>query len=252
MSSLALLSLLTLQVAPYIDLALAERTGTSSARLTVLKADPRIQAICLDLVGYEPEELQAANLAALHRPIWLYLGQRRVARGRLARLESGASPTGPCAVTAEARFEGAVPLVSRSDVLWATTRDFGSQPQRSLPRGVADLARGALPSPLIDSCMRPVAQTARAVEGGTFVNLVCPTGEGSEISTLVFLPRKGAKRVVFSDSGEQGPLRLVDVLTSPDKSRNTLVLAREVEGGRRIELWESDGHTVRRVDAWVW
>ena len=251
MSALAMTLMLLTAAPPHsIDLAIAQRTGPSSARLTLLKAEPRLQAICFDEVGYRPSELAAAREEAAAQTLWLYLGPRRIARGHAVSFESAPSPTGPCAVTAEAEFDSAVPLVASTDALWVTGQDLGSQPHLALPRGSLERARQALPEPLAQACQRATSTTARAAESGTYVNLVCAL-EGGEISTLVLLPKRGAGQIVLTDRGESGRLSLVDVLDPARSKSNTLLFAREVEGGRRLELWESDGRELKRLEAWA-
>ncbi|HEY3445651.1 MAG TPA: hypothetical protein VGK67_04760 [Myxococcales bacterium] len=245
MNSLAALTLITLAASPgSIELALAERTGVNTARLTILKSDERLQALCLDLDGWSAEMIEQAQEQVTARPVWLYLGSRKIAQGRVGRFESAASPTSPCAVTAEARFDGYVPLTTRSDVLWATTRDLGSRPLRPLPRAVAERARVALADP--SACVSPSAAIARAVEDGTFVSLSC-----GGTSSLVYVPAKGEPRRVPVDSQDGGAVTLLEVVERAQGGGNTLFLARDVEGGQRVEAWESDGRAARRIDAWI-
>jgi hypothetical protein len=163
--------------------------------------------------------------------------------------EAAPSATGPCAVTAEAQFEDAVPLIAKTDVLWVSGRDFGSRPHLPLPKGVLERARASLPEALAESCKQPSSSTSRGSESGTFVNLVCsaPTGE---TSTLVLLPSKGPAQILLSDGGDEGRLTLVDVLDPARKSGHALLLSREVDGGRRMELWETEGRELKRVQSW--
>lgn len=245
MLALAALASLALTAAPgSIELALAERTGPNTARLTILRSDERLQALCLDLDGWSAEMIEQAQEQVAARPVWLYVGARKVAQGRVGRFESAASPTAPCAVVAEARFDGFVPLTAKSEVLWATTRDLGSQPQRPLPRAVAERARLALPAPA--GCAAPAAAIARAVSAGTFVGLDCGGTTG-----LVFVPEKGEARLVGTDAGDGGKALLLEAVDLPRSATSTLFLSREVEGGQRVEIWESDGRGARRVDAWI-
>ncbi|MGC4113900.1 MAG: hypothetical protein QM765_04440 [Myxococcales bacterium] len=245
MLSLAALTLLTLTAAPgSIELALAERTGVNTARLTLLKSDERLQALCLDLDGWSQEMIEQAQEQVTARPVWLYLGSRKIAQGRVSRFESAGSPTAPCAVVAEARFDGFVPLTTSSDVLWATTRDLGSRPLRPPPRGAAEKAWLALPTPT--SCPVPSAAAARATEDGAFVSLTCGAG-----SSLVFVPSQGEPRLVAVESQDGSVVTLLEVVEPARRGASTLFLARQVEGGRRVEAWESDGRTARRVDAWA-
>lgn len=244
MNSLAALTLITLAAAPgSIELALAERTGTNTARLTVLKSDERLQALCVDLEGWSAEMMEQAQEQVTARPVWLYLGARKVAQGRVGRFESSASPTSPCAVTAEARFDGFVPLTTSNEVLWATTRDLGSKPLRALPPRVVERAYQALPE--ASACAAPPSSVvARSVGNGTFVGFTLPSR-----TRVVFVPARGEPRVVPVGS-EDGAAALLEAVEQKD-GKSTLFLSREVEGGRRVEAWESDGRAARRIDAWA-
>ena len=228
-----------------LDFAVAERTGAKSARLTILRSDERLQALCLDLEGWSTEMIEQAQEQVTARPVWLYLGSRKIARGRLDRFESTGSPTAPCAVTAEAHFEDFIPIIAKSEILWATTRDLGSQPRKPSPLGTIERARLALPNH--SSCAAPSAAVARPVASGSFVDLTCP----DRAPSLLFVPKAGEPRIVDIDSPD-GAATLLEALDTALPGQTTLFLAREVEGGRRIEVWESDGLGARRVDAWAY
>lgn len=243
-----LLALLTLAHPPLIEVAHAERTGVREARLTLLQADPRLFALCLDEAGLGPEAIERARSEALGRPVWLYQGSRRVARGRLHTLSTGPSAAGPCAVVAEAEFDAAVPLTASTELLWASERDWGSRPRAGVTPKSVERARSGLPEELAQACARPLASLSRATRGATFVNLVCPVDSGT-LSILLAVPATGRPRLLLADTGEEGRLSLLEAIeTSPGSA--TLALARDTGGVRTLELWSSDAQTAGPLPTW--
>ncbi len=247
-TALPLLAALAGAAPPYVEVALARRTGVYGAELTLREADPRLTALCFNPVGYELKELEAARESLLARPVWLYLGPRRVAQGRIEALDSAADPFGPCAVAAQARFDAPVPLVARSDVLWASTERYESSPRKPVAREAPERARHALPPELAQACLKKTAQSARGTSAGTYVGLVCPVDE-LEHSAVVLVPKQGEPRVVLLERGERGRLTLVDVLDPKQRRDHRLVLERELPAGRRVELWMSDGEVASPMEA---
>jgi hypothetical protein len=225
---------------PYVDLALARRTGVDTAQLTLREADPRLTALCFDPIGYEPEQVALARQAIVGRRVWLYLGPRRVAQGRVEAVDTVHDPFGPCAVEALARFDGPVPLVARSDVLWASTERFDSSPREPAARDAVERARRALEPQLAEACLTRTAASARGTRSGTYVGLTCPLAEG-EFSVVVAVPAKAEPKVVLIERSGRGAVSLVDVLDPRERGQHRLVLAREQPEGRRLEIWESDG-----------
>jgi len=245
MNALALLALTALTAAPDIGFALVERTGAKTARLVLMEADPRLQAVCFDEAGLGQEQIDAAKASLYERPVWLYLGPRRVTKGKVSELHSGFSPFGPCAVIAETEFSAPIPLSSSNDVLWASTRQQDSTPRRPVPPGAAELARRALPEPLASACVERTVEITRATRAGTYVQLSCPV-EGKPVLAVVYLPADGAAQVLLNQVSEGAPLRLLEVLNPLDHKDHILVFAREVEQGRRYELWAMEEGTLKR------
>jgi hypothetical protein len=233
MNAAALLIPWLFAAAPSIEWALAQRTGPSTATLVLLKADRRLQAVCFDPDGLDPAQTEQAVQEALKRPIWLYLGPRRVAQGRIESLEAAATPAGPCAVRALARFEQAVPLVAAGDVLWASTAKESSQARRPRVPDAIERARRALPEATAHCFAAPRAAIARGTEGGTYVGLV-GEADGGLLSAVVLVAREGPSSLIALEAGE---LTLIDVLDPQARRGHTLALARQAEGTRRIELW---------------
>jgi hypothetical protein len=228
---------------PSIDLAFAERRGPRTADLLLREADARLMALCFDPVGLAPEAIEHAQKRAIGQPIWLYQGPRRIARGSIESLEASPDPALACAVVARASFDRPLPLIARGDVLWATTKSLDSSPRESVSLDVVERARRSLPAELAEACLdHRQANARRGTRLGTYVGFVCAPGE-APISTVVFVPKKGAPRVLFVERGDYGTLRLVDVLDPGRTDRHRLVMSREwsLMGARRFELWEDDG-----------
>lgn len=245
MSPIALALPALLAAAPTIEWALAQRTGPSTATLFLVAADRRLQAICFDPDGLDPAQSERAQSAVKERTIWLYLGPRRVAQGHIEALESVAAAAGPCAVAARARFDEPLPLPAPGDVLWASTAREESAARRPLVPSAVARAQRALPAHLSPCFTAPATVAARGTEGGTYVGLV-GEADGGPISALLLVPRQGPARLVAL---EPGRVVLLDVLDPQGRRGHTLAVAREVEGGRRTELWRVLESGVERLGA---
>ncbi len=234
-----------LAAAPPIEWALAQRTGPNTATLSLILADRRLQAVCFDPDGLDPAQTERAKAAILEQTLWLYLGPRRISQGRIESLESAPSASGPCAVSARAHFDDPLPLLAPGDVLWASTLKSESEPRGPLVPSAVDRALQALP-PHLEPCFKaPSAAVARGTEGGTYVGLV-GEADGGAISALMLVPRDGPARLVAL---EPGRVLLLDVLDPRGRRGHTLAVTREVEGGRRTELWRVLAAGVEKLGA---
>ena len=241
------LLILVLAAAPRIDLALVERTGPDSGRVMILKADPRLEALCFDPTGIAPEEVEQAQRAAAGSRIWLYLGPRRIGVGHLLSVESAPYPGRPCVVAGEAVFEEPVPFTASADLLWVSTQKHASSARFSKVRDALEKARRALEPALAEACLKLTSSSARGVNDGTFVALTCPADDGLARSVLVFLPTLGGPAVLDARD-EDGAFELLDVLNPEAKRPYRLALARRGEYGRFVELWSWDGMELKRLD----
>ncbi len=247
MSGLVLLAASLLAAVPEIGIAVAERTGSKTAKLALLQADPRLRALCLDTVGFSQEELESAKAELAEQKVWLYQGPLIISEGKVVAVETGFSPTSPCAVYATAEFKKTVPVASASDVLWVSSTKYPAQIRRPVRRGALEKARAVLPEEMIKLCQTPKAVSQRGVERGTFVGIICTQGDSS-ISAIVMVPKKGLPKVALA---EQGALRLLDVIDpQPRGNEHHLILARDLAAGRRVELWKWDSsqEAMTRVD----
>ena len=245
MNPIVLLIPALLASAPSIEWALAQRTGRNTATLWLLKADRRLQAVCFDPDGLDPAVVEHAKEAAAEQPIWLYLGPRRVAQGRVEAFDSAATPAGPCAVTARATFDETLPLVAAGDVLWASTTKERSEARRPILESAIDRARRALP-PVVAACFsEETPAVARGTEGGTYVGFVGEADCGT-LSAIAVVPRDGPATLVAL---EPGRLSLVDVLDPHRRRGHTLALVRETDGARRLELWRALASGLERLGA---
>lgn len=245
MSALALVLPVLLAAAPPIEWALAQRTGPNTATLSLVLADRRLQAICFDPDGLDLSATERAKSAIQEQPIWLYLGPRRIAQGRIEAIESAPAPAGPCAVSARARFDAPLPLLAPGDVLWASTVKAESEARRPLVASAIARAQQAIPSHLAPCFKAFSAAIARGTEGGTYVGLVGEV-DGGAVSALALVPKEGPARIVALEAGR---IFLLDVLDPRARRGHTLAVAREVEEGRRTELWRVLAAGVEKLGA---
>ncbi|MFN7133167.1 MAG: hypothetical protein ACK4N5_13900 [Myxococcales bacterium] len=235
-------ALLALQLtALSAPIAFAQPTGPSTLRLT-LEAGPGEEAACnADTLGVEPSAIASRPVVRLHRELSVHVGPRFVGTARVTDVQAWEDAQGRCHLVATAAMEGRLPVLARGDVLWASAARLPSSAWHAPDRNALRAATAALQARVGPGCLREATATLRGSASGTFVGVVC-----GEATAIVRVRKKGEPDVVLLSSGSER-LTLVDVLDPAVKKENLLVLARQGEDGRRLELWQANGARAVRL-----
>ncbi len=239
----ALLLMSALAAAPPSPIVFAEPLGPDTLRLGQVLAGTNARECDRQGVGVDPASLGKRPLFRIHEELFVNVGSRAIGRARVTDVQVFEDASARCHVVATAVLDTRVPLLGRNDVLWASRTRWPSVTRKAPQRGAAAKAIALTTRQLPPSCAGRQEAIARGSALGAWVSVGCD-GAGA---ALVRVPKKGEAEVVLLEPPGTGRLTLIDVLDPNRKKENLLVLARESDGSRVLELWSVRGPKAERL-----